>query len=356
MQIKEQSVRFSLILPVLILVLLFLYLVRGILLPFIISIIIAYLLNPLVSYFENRGIKRNVVVIFLYLLFLLTIIVSVSFLFPLILKELSALRESLPHYAAAAKNFLGSWKAGLEKILPSEGIIFSVDSLTHKWNAYLNKLLSIAPRYLRSIFSLFSLFILIPFISFFILSRGKEFIHQIFNFFPSRYVETVLSLICEVDEALGNFLRGQIIAASCVGLLSILGLYALEIDYALLLGIIAGLGNLIPFLGPIMGAVPASLIALFKFKSFLAVLKVIALFAGIQFLDNVLISPYVVGKSVNLHPLLIIFALLAGAELFGLLGIILGVPIACAVKVIVQIFLSRFRQPAIKPVKERILT
>ena len=132
---------------------------------------------------------------------------------------------------------------------------------------------------------------------------------------------------------MGWYLRGQFTDAFVVGLLSVMALWLLDVQYFIIIGIFAGLANMIPYVGPVAGAVPAIVITLINGKEPISVLYIIIAFAIVQLIDNIIIQPLVLSKSVNLHPLIIVFAVLIGGQFFGLLGMLLAVPAAGIIKV-----------------------
>ncbi len=310
----------------------FLFIVRDILIPFFLSGFFAYLLSPMIGVLESRGIKKVVSVIVFYLLFLFFFTGSIIIFLPKILNETTQLNKKIPEYVQLAENTFLKTKNNLEYKYPliKEQKVF--DRITQNIKQYTENFLSKIPSYMSEFFALISILVLIPIITFFFLLEGKNIIGKLIEFLPSRYTETTISIICEIDEIWGNFLRGQFFEAITVGFLSIIGLMILKIDYAIIIGLVAGLSNMIPYLGPVVGSVPAILIALFKFGSFDIVIKVAVMFSIVQLIDNIFIQPIIISKGVNLHPVTVIFALLAGAKIAGVIGMFFAVPIACIIK------------------------
>ncbi|MFH0807601.1 MAG: AI-2E family transporter, partial [Elusimicrobiota bacterium] len=301
----------------------------------------AYLLSPLVNFFETKGLKRIVSALILYSIFLIVFIGSCIILIPQIFKEVSILSNNLPEYTSSIKGSIYSMQQTLEAkypIIKQKGIF---DSTIKNTEQFLNTETSRIPEYLAAVFSMLSIFVLIPFITFFFLLEGKAGIDFVFQKIPPRYTETILSLICEIDEVLGNFFRGQFIESSCVGVLSIIGLLILGVDYAVLIGIVAGMANMIPYLGPFAGAIPALIIGFIKFQNISILIKVVAMFSIVQFIDNNLIQPIILSKGVNLHPVTVIFAIMAGAQVAGVIGMFLSVPIVCIIKATFMILIHR---------------
>jgi predicted PurR-regulated permease PerM len=319
----------------------FLFVVRDILMPFILSAFFAYLLSPMIGFLETKGIKKVAAITILYIIFL-TVFVSVIIIFiPKIFSEISSLSQKIPQYINFVGNSFHTIQTNLENKYPIikqqkvfEKIILNIQQ-------FLENFVSKIPSVLFGIFSIISLFVLIPVITFFFLLVGKDSMNKLLNFLPSRYTETTLSIICELDEILGNFLRGQFLESTIVGILSIIGLLILEIDYAIIIGTIAGLANMIPYLGPFVGCVPAIIVALVKFGSLRMVVKVVIMFAIIQFVDNNFVQPIILSKGVKLHPVTVMFVLLAGAQIGGVIGMFFAVPIAAMVKTTFLIIAKR---------------
>ncbi len=188
------------------------------------------------------------------------------------------------------------------------------------------------------LFSALSNVVIIPFITFFLLKDGPKMKKAIIERVPNRYFEMVLNLTYKIEQQLGGYIRGQVIDAALVGILSIIALKFIGIDYYFFIGAIAGLANLIPYLGPVVGAVPAILVSLMQNPdpSLTPILWIIVAFAVIQLIDNIIISPLVVAKSVNIHPLVVIIVIFIGERLLGVLGMLIAIPVTGILHVIIR--------------------
>jgi predicted PurR-regulated permease PerM len=324
-------------------VLWFLYLVRGILSPFILAALFAYLLSPLVIWLRTRGINRVLAVVLLYLVFFGAIIAATVIVVPVISRELSEFKAHVPVYFEHVKTFLHALQRLVERWLPvafEQPVIgnaidgarqFAADSLTR------------APRFVFGIFSVFSFGVLVLFLTFLMLLFGGRMITALFEVMPARAVETGLNIVWEIDRVLGNYIRGQIIEALVVAILSVIGYQLLGIKYAIIIGIVAGFANLIPYVGPATGAALAVTIGLIQTGDIVIAPKVALVAAAVQFVDNNLVQPAVMSRGMHLNPLVIVFAFLAGAELYGALGMVLAVPVAAMVQSVVGIIM-KFRR------------
>jgi len=164
------------------------------------------------------------------------------------------------------------------------------------------------------------------------------------EYVPNRYFEMTLTFLHKVDQQLGSYLRGQFFEAFVVGLLAVIALGILDVEYFTLIGIFAGLANMIPYVGPVAGAIPAIIVVIVNGGSIYMVLYVIIAFALIQLIDNIVLQPLVMSRSVNLHPLAIVLAILVAGQFFGLLGMLLAVPAAGVIKVTSRELYDGFRK------------
>lgn len=304
--------------------------------PFIIAIILAYLLNPLINHFYAQGYKKWIVITLVFILFLLVAVQLTVFLVPKFLDEMGNLKYMLPKIASQTKVFLTNIQLSLEKIYaPMHGKNLP-DMLAQKVYAFVESLPSLVPGMLGNIFSVLTLLILIPFITFALLLDADKLTDWIFSIFPTRYTETVLSIISEINQVMRDFLQGQAMRLFWLTLLTVGGLLYLNVDFALLFGLMAGIFNIIPILGPWLGAIPPILLVLVKGNTALAV-QLAVLFVVIQILDNFFISTYYLATSVKLHFVLVLLAIMVGAELYGLMGVIVSVPVFSMIKVVVEV-------------------
>ena len=320
----------------------FAHAVRGILAPFVISAVFAYVLSTWVGRLEARGIRRSVAAASLFLFFVLAFAGALAVTVPRFVQEVSAFSTKLPEYVVsmeAASTKLSREIEGRYPVIREQKVM---DALSRKARQAAERMAADLPKHLAGIASTLSLAVLVPFITFFFLVEGRAVIGWLLENVPTRHTETVLSLVCEVDESLGNYIHGQFVESMCVGVLSAVGLHLVGIDYAVMIGGIAGFANMIPYLGPVVGAVPAIMIGFIKYQSLGIVIKVLVVLGVVQFLDNNIIQPAIVSKGVHIHPLIVLFSVMAGAEIGGVLGMVLAVPVACIVKIFVRVAARRF--------------
>ncbi|MBO4556112.1 MAG: AI-2E family transporter, partial [Elusimicrobiales bacterium] len=301
---------------------------RQSLLPFILSAALAYVLNPLVRYFEVRGFKRYAVVIGLYIAFAVAVAVLGYIFVNFVSAQFLSFYENWPSYVekiqiyfqAAADKAVGKYpflEQVLDQLQLQQRIVPVVTSV---------------PQYVLGALPALSFLFLVPFISFFMLIGGDSVINYFLNHIPSRRTELFLHILSRIDISLGNYLRGMLTEAFMLFLIALLGLTFMKINYAAVLAIIIGLSGLIPYLGAFVGAVIASIVAYVQFGAFMPVLKIIMFFVCIRFFDDWFMQPYIMKKAVELNPALIVFALMAGWEVAGFWGIVFSIPVTCILK------------------------
>ncbi len=326
-----------------------LYIVRNTLIPLFISMLIAYLLTPLADYLERRGLGRILAITVTFLFFFGFLFLVILYFFPVVRDQVVDLTTALPRTLTLLNTRIDDVQAGLAVYWPA---IEQVNVGVRIQQAALDTLNAV-PTYLANVFSIFPLLILVPLISFFFLKDGRRIRKGFLNSVPNRYFETVMGLLYDVDQKIGSYLRGQLLRSTVIGLLTFLGLKLCGLKYSLLLAIFAGVMNLIPYAGPFIATLPAVALAILHQASPQAVLPfvsplpllvhVILVYVIIQTLDAIWIAPYILGWSVDIHPLGIVLVLLFGNQLFGWWGIILAVPVASIIKLTVEAISSRYR-------------
>ena len=233
----------------------------------------------------------------------------------------------------------------VEEVLPMLKGGDWIQTANHYLQRVATVLLKETPGLIGQLLSGLTLFIIVPFVLFFFLGEGRTIKRAIIELVPNRYFELVLNLLHRIDRQLGSYMRGMVMSVMIVSLLSSTGLYIIGLEHFLLIGLLAGLANVIPYLGPLIGIIAGVVAAVLQYSalSFGVVIPVIIVFAIVQLVDNIFIAPMVVGRSVNLHPLLVIFAVFAGSELFGAVGMLLAVPTTAVIKVSVRTIYEGWR-------------
>jgi predicted PurR-regulated permease PerM len=312
------------------------YEIRGVLSPFIISVVLAYLLNPMINYYHAQGYKKGVIVLILTMICVLIVVETVIFLLPTVVAEIGQLQSQLPEISLQIRNSLAKAQEYLEQYYPPLKSKDLPDIVMRKINGFAASIPSHLPQIIGNLFNFLSLYILVPFVTIALLIDADRFSAWLFSVVPSRHTETILSIISEINQVMRDFLHGQVMRLFWLTMISIFGLLYLDVDFALIFGLLAGIFNIIPVLGAWLGAIPPILMVIVQGDISLA-FKLVMLFIGIQVLDNTFISTYYLSTSVNLHFVLVLLVIMVGAEFYGLMGVILAVPVASMIKVVIQI-------------------
>jgi len=302
-------------------------LLRALVTPVVISIFLAYLLAPLVEAIENRGLSRTWSVIIIFVALLAVAGLAISLVWQTMLDEIKTIIAGVK--IDNPEQLEEGIRAKLQAAFPGMAQSNLIDMLAEKAVTYGK---TFAERTLEAVSAIGEM-IIIPFLTFFILKDARTLKKNIVAKIPHRYFEMSLSLIHKATLQLGRFIRGQLLDATIVGIMAMIALSLLNVRYALLIGALAGMANLIPFLGPIIGCIPAIIISIIDTGSFAGVPYIIVAFAIIKLIDDVIVQPTVVSKSVELHPVTVIISIFAGGHVAGILGMIVAVPLVSIVKV-----------------------
>jgi len=341
-------------------VLLFLYMFQALgslLTPFILAFVLAYILDPVVDFIEQRGMKRGLAVALVMLPVIGLLVVLLVFGIPAIFQQLHNLLGGVPDAAVRLSAWLESMRArALAANLP-----FLSDEMINRWldqariseyvrtqqTAIVQKAWAAVTgvrKGLGLVLSLVGLLVLVPVLVIYLLRDFDRITRSAGALVPERFRAGSFSLMREYDALLSRFLRGQVIAASIVGVLTWLGLWIAGVPYAALVGAIAGVFNLVPYLGLIVSIVPVLIIALIS-GSFLAVLaKAGIVFGIVQMIDGTITGPRIVGESVGLHPVWVLLALAIGSSLFGFTGLLIAMPAAVLVKLMIREGIVRYQR------------
>ena len=312
----------------------------GLFLPILLSLIVAFLLDPAVQFFEKEKIGRTGSIFIVYCL--VSILLLTLFLLigpPNWEGMLKALKADFPRYFGRAVDYFNVQLKTLQTHFPFIKDYDFVVKLRQSAEELVGIILAQTP---KSAMRIGSLFLLVPLFSFFFLRDSRRIMRGLISFTPNRYFEMVLDIHDHVSWQLAHFIRGRILEAMIIGIVVWMGLSLTDIRYAPILGIIAGVTNLVPYIGPIVGMIPGLIIALVDLGmggQFWWILCVYLLIAQI-ILDNFILIPILISRVSNLHPLLVILAIVMGGKLYGVLGMIIGVPIAS----ILNIFILEVRQ------------
>jgi predicted PurR-regulated permease PerM len=314
-----------------------LYPIRIIFPPLVVAFVLVYVLNPLVTRLQERGMPRLLAALITYLAFLTLIGVGLRFLIPVVGDQVKGFAGSVPALLDRAQEWIRNVAARVGLNLDT-GLILDAENQRQVLN-FLGRLLSLT----RGLFHVALILILGPILAFYLLVDLPKIRRGLQAFIPARRRPEIDSVLQDLGRALGGFFRGQLLVALFVGIASSLVLYIVGLPYWALIGMICGLFNLIPLVGPFIGAIPALFIAFTTTTAGEGILKLepgwpLALGAGIalltvQQIDNHIISPNIVARTVKLHPVTVMLGLLAGGTLLGIWGMLLAVPSIAALKI-----------------------
>ena len=311
------------------------YLVREALTPFVLAAAFAYVLNPLVTYFEAKGLRRSHLVVTGYLLAVVLGFMAYSGVKGIIVEEVESLGSNAPTYSRQIQKLVAVQQAKLTRELPlppklsEQAIGTAVATVLDRLQALPTEVLGLLPLLAHGL--------LVPFIGFFFLLDSPGGFDRLIQATPSRYVEQAIHLMGEIDTSLGNYLRGILIVALAIGLASFIGLFLLGVDNAFAIAVLSGVTSFVPYLGVVVGLLVGGSMAWHQFGTITAFLKVCALFLGIRFADEIFLQPVIASTSLHLHPMVNLLALILGGEMFGFLGLVFAIPAACILKALIQV-------------------
>lgn len=241
-------------------------------------------------------------------------------------------------YISHLKMQLKELQPELEKVIPGIGKVDLASAVSAKIQGAATDVLKETPALLSGVLSGITFVVIVPLVLFFFLAEGRGIKRVFIEMIPNRYFEMVLNLIYRIDLQLGGYIRGIVLSVVIVSALSITGLWMIGLRDYIVVGTIAGVANVIPYLGPLIGIVAGTVSVILQYSTlgWATILPVIAVFLVVQLMDNVFVQPIVVARSVNLHPLVVIFVVLVGSQMFGAMGMLLAVPMTAVIKVSVQ--------------------
>jgi predicted PurR-regulated permease PerM len=312
----------------------FLWMVHDALYPFYIGLFLAYLLNPAVSYLEEKKLGRLWAIITVYIILFSIVAIGGSKLLAIFIRELQSFAQDLPLMIENINKLLINIQSQYQNSTLPYYLRLAID------NALLlleNQMQEFIGQVVNGIINLITHSIglaISPILAFYLLHDWYEIKGKVLLLLPSSWRIELVSFFRDVDKVLGGIIRGQLIVACIIGIFVTIGLYFLHVKFALIIGILAALFDVIPYFGPIIGASPAVMLAILE--SPWLTIRVILLFFIIQQIEGNIIHPKIIGEKIGLHPLTVIFFVFVGGEVAGLVGMLLGVPFIAVGKVLVR--------------------
>ncbi len=317
-----------------------LYLLAPVLTPFLLAALLAYLGDPLIDRLEARKLSRSWAVTLVFGAIILGLLLLLLLLIPLSTHQFKGLMHKLPAYLDWLQTSILPW---LSDMLGLDPTLFELSQLRDKLLAYAREIGDLAGGLLESlrasstvVFTWIANLVLVPVVTFYLLRDWDLLVARVRELLPRRIEPTVSKLARESDEVIGAFLRGQLIVMAALSVIYSVGLAIIGLEFSLLVGMLAGLVSFVPYLGLIVGILAASIAALLQFHSLLSLIPVLIVFGVGQFISDFFLTPKLVGDRIGLHPVAVLFAVLAGGHLFGFFGILLALPVAAVIVVLLR--------------------
>ncbi|MEP9389009.1 AI-2E family transporter [Mesorhizobium sp. KR9-304] len=325
---------------------LFLFVFSGILLPFVAGMALAYFLDPVADRLERLGLSRVAATLLILLAFIIVLAIAIVILAPVLASQLADLLEKAPGYLEQLQGLItsfnpewlerrfgldaGSLREGLNSLLTS-GAGFIATVFQSIWSSGV------------ALFSIAALFVVTPVVAFYMLLDWDRMIARVDSWVPRDHVETIRALATDINSATAGFVRGQGTLCLILGIMYAVGLTLTGLNFGILIGLFAGLISFIPYVGSLVGLVLSVGVAFVQFwPDWIMVVAVACVFFVGQFIEGNILQPKLVGQSVGLHPVWLMFALFAFGALFGFVGLLIAVPAAAAIAVLVRFAISRY--------------
>ena len=316
------------------------FLLHPILTPFLVGIVLAYLMDPLVDRLELLGLGRTLGVFLVFLVFLSLLTGSLLVVLPVLFREVGSLVQSIPGFILLMQETTGPFLSTTFGVDPFN---FKLDTLSAKLAANWKETGGIVGRLVSEVtasgMALLATVVsisLTPVVAFYMLRDWDQIMQSLQEMVPRDMVEVTVTLVKECDEVLSAFLRGQMLIMILLGCIYALGLTLVGLDLSFLIGLLAGLASIVPYLGFFVGIIAAAIAAAFQFQDAIHLVYIAIVFGIGQMLEGMVLTPWLVGDRIGLHPVAVIFAVMAGGQLFGFFGVLLALPVAAVIMVFVR--------------------
>ncbi len=306
------------------------YLFMDLIVLLIISLLIAFIFNPVITFLENNGMKRFLAVLIVFTLIGVFVVLGFSIMIPKIVKQFNLLASVITK--ENINKLLLQLQENVSDYIPFINAADFAAKIEEFVSTFFMTSVNNFTEIIGGIVSALAIIIIVPFITFFLLKDNKKIVKGIVNIVPNKYFEFSYYVIDKISKQLGKYVRGWILDAFIVGVLSGIGLWILGIKNSATIGLIAGMGHLIPYFGPVIGGLPAVLISVVQFGDLSKLPEIVIMFTIVYSFDSGYMQPNIFSKTTDFHPLLIILLILMGGQLLGILGMLLAVPTATVLK------------------------
>lgn len=313
--------------------------ISAILQPVAFSAFVAYMFYPLTLHLRRRGVPKVLSILLVYVVFIGFIVIISIYVFPVLISEFTVLGEKMPQYAAQIQSWIRSAQGQYQRINIPDVVQENIDQNLAGAQQMLVRMAQGVVEFIIDLFGKLFIIILAPVMAFYMLRDLDDLKGMVRNILPKPYLSPVYDVSQRINKILGRWIRAQLFINSLILLLVYVGLRIIGMNFALVLAIITGVANWIPYFGPLIGALAAVLLALAQ--GWPMVFKVLILYLIVQQIANNVLEPQILGYSMGLHPVVVILALLMGAAMAGFLGLLLAVPVAGVLKVVVEYYLEQ---------------
>ena len=314
--------------------------ISSIITPIIVAYVFYYMLNPLVNFFSKKisRFSASLLAIFVGIITVLIVIIGVV---PIIVEQTQNLITALPRYIEIVKGYLEEYSdnAYVQVVVEYVNTNLNVSKISER---LISIATSIAQGVVSSISSTASVLVTMPFVLFFLLKDASQFNKFVISLLPKKFEKSVAETIDEIDDKVGSYIQGQMLVSLCIGVMLFIGYNVIGLHYAFSLATIAAFLSIVPYLGPAIAITPAMLVA--ASTSWVMVVKMLVVWGIVQFLEGNIISPNIMGRSMNMHPLTVIFVILIGVNISGVVGAILGIPVYSILKVLISKLLLSIKE------------
>jgi len=301
----------------------------------VLSFVIYYLMEPMVIKLEERGLSRTQASSIPFLLFGLAVFIITLWIVPLLSDQIEALKAQMPAYLTKLKELATQWESKAHPLLKELGQSSVVESTQQYLLTMASNFFSKIPTLLTSSITVL---LLTPFFAFFLLYEGAELYRRFLKIVPNHLFELMVTVNHSINVQMGQFIRARLLETALISLFVYVGLNLVNFPYSLIFSITTGLLNLIPYVGPVIAALPQIILCLISPELRHDIIPIILINLGSQIFDAVILVPLLVAKIVDLHPVIVVLAVILGGQTLGVLGMIIFIPLASAIKVFVTAF------------------
>jgi len=322
-----------------------LFLLSHILVPFFVAAFLAYVGDPIVERFNRRGLPRTLGVLVVFVIFIAIIAIVILFLIPKIQQQLATLIKMIPAFIDWQQKTLAALLNGhfnMRALVDPDRLKQALSSQIGHLSNIMNWAVRVLTQSGFTIAEFVIRLVLVPVITFYLMRDWPRLKAELRALIPRNKEATVMALAKEADTVLGEFLKGQLLVMIALAIIYSIGLSVIGLNFAIVLGVIIGFISVVPYLGSIVGVILAIAIAVFQFSDGWSILWVLIVFVIGHVLEGMVLTPWLIGERIGLHPVAVIFSVLAGGVLFGFFGVLLALPVATVVMVFVRYYRDRY--------------